>query len=85
MFDHAAANASHIDALARSIEDNSIPTAVVSYVGWYDGDGIVTDGNNKKGEYLSRMYGTRDMRHVALYNLDALCCNKAARDLFAKG
>jgi hypothetical protein len=80
MFDHVAANASYIDALAKSIEGNPVPMAVVSYVGKHDGDGIVTDGNSAKGEPLSRMYGTRDMRHVAIYKLDALRLNKAARE-----
>lgn len=80
MFDHAAANASYIDALAKSIEGNHIPMAVVSYVGSYDADGIVTDGNNAKGEELRRMYGTRDMRHVAIYKLPVLRLNAAARE-----
>jgi hypothetical protein len=85
MFDHVAANASHIAALAKSIETSPIPMAVVSYVGRHDADGLVTDGNNDKGEYLSRMYGTRDMRHVSIYKLEGLEYNAAARAMLDEG
>lgn len=78
MFDHVVANASHIAALAKSIEHASVPSVVVSYVGRHDADGLVTDGNNEKGEYLSRMYGTRDLRHAQIYKLDVLAYNLAA-------
>lgn len=55
-------------ALAQ-IEQKTVPMAVVDYgFKWY-----------RTG--VSARYGTRDLRHVAIYNLACVAFNKAARDL----
>lgn len=68
-------NQAHIDALAASIENRTCPMAVVDYAGMRDGDGPIT-----KDDEPRRRYGTRDMRHVAIYKFTTLHLNKAARE-----
>lgn len=64
-----------IETLAAQISTSPIPMAVVDYAGRVDGDGLITEASPDR-----RRYGTRDLRHVAIYGLKALRFNQAARD-----
>lgn len=63
-----------IDCLAATINADPCPMAVVDYLGMRDGDGVVT-----KRSHLSRRFGCRDMRHVAIYKLKVVELNQAAQ------
>lgn len=65
----------HIDRLAQSIEANPVSMAVVDYLGRRDADGLVTDRTEN-----SRRFGTRDLRHVAIYGLEVVSLNAKARE-----
>lgn len=64
----------HIDVLARSIEDRSVPLAVVDYLGRRDADGLVT-----KHTPDHRRFGVRDTRHVCIYDLKVISYNARGR------
>lgn len=63
-----------IDHLLEEVEYLPIKMAVVDYLNTRDGDGLVTEQTD-----LSRRFGTRDLRHVAIYDLTVVRLNRAAR------
>jgi hypothetical protein len=60
-----------IDKLPEKINDRPCPMAVVDYLDTVDGFGLVKANS-------PRRYGTRGMRHVAIYKLKVIALNKAA-------
>lgn len=64
----------HIDSQLEEIEYLPIKMAVVDYLDRRDGDGLVTETSD-----LNRRFGTRDLRHVAIYDLVVVRLNRAAR------
>ena len=66
----------HIDRLFSMIKGNTVPMAVVDYLGKvHAGFELVTEDSP-----LDVRFGVRDMRHVALYDLTTIRLNKAATD-----
>jgi hypothetical protein len=65
----------HIETLAAMIAATPVAMAVVDYAGRVDADGPVTEASPDR-----RRYGTRDLRHVAIYGLKVVQLNPAARD-----
>lgn len=65
----------HIERLFDTIKNNRVPMAVVDYLGRVDADGMVDEQTE-----LNRRFGTRDMRHVAIYDLKVVQRNQAALD-----
>ena len=63
-----------IDHLLEGIEYHPVKMAVVDYLGTRDADGLVTERTE-----LTRRFGTRDLRHVAIYDLTVVRMNRAAR------
>lgn len=64
----------HIASQLEMIEYLPVKMAVVDYLGTRDGDGLVTTTTE-----LTRRFGTRDLRHVAIYDLTVVCLNRTAR------
>ena len=64
-----------IDHLLETIEHNPVSMAVVDYLWRRDADGVVTETTS-----LDRRFGTRDLRHVAIYDLTVVRLNKRARE-----
>lgn len=62
-----------IEHLAKLEEGVAIPMAVVDYLGRRDADGLVTEAS-----CMDRRFGSRDMRHVAIYDLRVVRLNPAA-------
>lgn len=62
-----------IDHLAGLDAGKSIPLAIVDYLGRRDADGLVTEAS-----CMDRRFGSRDMRHVAIYDLRVVRLNPAA-------
>lgn len=65
----------HIASLLEGIEYHPVKLAVVDYLGTRDADGLVTTTTG-----LERRFGTRDLRHVAIYDLTVVCLNRTARN-----
>lgn len=65
----------HIASQLEMIEYLPVKMAVVDYLNTRDGDGLVTATSD-----LSRRFGTRDLRHVAIYDLTVVCLNRTARN-----
>jgi hypothetical protein len=70
---YTTAQTDRIEFLASTIAASPIPMAVCDYAGRFDGDGKITADS-------PRRFGTRDLRHVAIYKLDVVRFNPAARD-----
>lgn len=71
---YTADQTARIERLSCMIEDSTCPMAVVDYLGRVDGDGRVTLKSDPR-----RRFGTRDMRHVAIYGLKVVALNPAAQ------
>lgn len=65
----------HIASLLEGVEYHPVKMAVVDYLGMRDADGQVTPTTG-----LDRRFGTRDLRHVAIYGLAVVCLNRSARN-----
>lgn len=65
----------YVETLAAQIAATPVAMAVVDYAGRRDADGLVTESSPDR-----RRYGTRDLRHVAIYGLKVIRTNPAARD-----
>lgn len=72
--DYRGDQLARIDSLLEGIEFHPVKLAVVDYLGTRDADGLVTE---KTG--LDRRFGTRDLRHVAIYDLTVVRLNRTAR------
>lgn len=64
-----------INRLLETIEHNPVSMAVVDYRGKRDADGPVTYQSS-----LDRRFGTRDLRHVDIYDLTVVRLNARARE-----
>lgn len=64
----------YIDRLAWLIEDQPVRQAVVDYLGTRDADGLVDADAPPE-----RRFGTRDKRHVEIYELRVVRKNAAWR------
>lgn len=68
-----------VERIARlhgSIAKLACPMAVVDFLGRVDGAGWIDADSS-----LDRRFGTRDMRHVAIYKLEVVLTNVAAAEL----
>lgn len=71
--EYTQAQLDRIERLAKLEEGVAVPMAIVDYLGRRDADGLVTERT-----CMDRRFGSRDMRHVAIYDLRAVRLNPAA-------